>query len=112
MKITDQNIIDEILYPFSGLSDDNSELEKFYNFDRNNYHDLVRVIELYILPNLVNINESDVARSISLYRQLATEPKNRQISRWNSILPPFDYPDEINLFEMITTMMERHHASS
>jgi hypothetical protein len=106
MDIDDLNSFQAIAGGFVGLGDDDDAVSRFRNSDTNNEQVLREVIEELIVPDYLSCDQRERSAGMEVLKTLAQMSREEQESQWDSDLPPFDYPADINLYQLMYEVLQ------
>lgn len=101
MTLEDENRLYLVIGPFVGLGEDEEIYKRFLGFDVNDSSAVAAVIEEFLRDGYVALREDERREALRVLRNLATQPAEQLEEVWDSILPPFSYPQTFNLFQLI-----------
>jgi hypothetical protein len=101
LNVDDTNRLYDIVGPFVGLGEDETVFVRFRDLDTEDEAALSAIIEEFLLSSVCNLSESDRNLGLAVVAALAAKSRELQLDEWDSMLPPFSYPEKLNLFWLI-----------
>ena len=101
MDDTDTNKLYDLVGSFVGLADDDDMYIRFRDFDPEDEDELLKVIDEFLMHCYLSLEPRRRKDGLAVLSRLASGSRDEQEREWESMLPPFSYPNTINLFELI-----------
>jgi len=95
--------LDSLLGPFIGLADDD-DVPEFVGRDPEDPGAFREIIVEMIVPRGRALAERDAkatSAALAALSVVALQPYDKQRRYWRSMVPPCDYPEAFNLFQLI-----------
>lgn len=94
MKTVNPYFLHTLLEPLTGLADDDDAMEEYSGFDSNNEQSVRQVIRELIVPHAKSLSSRCLERVRIAYRYYLSKPSPNFERVFESVLPPFDPPND------------------
>jgi hypothetical protein len=108
MNVEDSNKLNRIAGAFIGLADDDEAVARFRQVDTDDPETLEDLIEEFIVPDYVASGDEERVAGMAVLNWLAMQPRQDQERYWDGDLPPFRYPESVNLYALIHKVLQRN----
>ena len=98
MKTVNPYFLHRLLDPLSGLADDDESVEKYATLDPNDEESVRQVIRHLLVPHFRSLSADCVVRIRLAYQYYLTKESSNFERVYESILPPFDPPNDPRMF--------------
>jgi hypothetical protein len=98
MKVVNPFFLRQLLSPLIGLADDDAAVEAYSTLNPNDEDYVRNVIRELIVPHALELNDNERERIRLAYRYYLTKGGINFEGWFESLLPPFDPPNDARLF--------------